>query len=122
MNETAKYLMQVDSDIVIIDNSQGVMILDFGDRKEIKDEKIKGIISNLFSVGCYEIGKIRNTIYFAIWRKFLSFEFEAGIAFLSEETGELSIQFIVKEEQLSVLGWYYYEKDYNEWRTAPPGY
>ncbi|MFT3950868.1 MAG: hypothetical protein QM689_02735 [Oscillospiraceae bacterium] len=81
----------------------------------IEDSEVVKAIKRLINqrgVNC--ISKDGNTIYFEKWR--LSDQ-SRGIAYSINKTDKPELQYLTKLEPLSEDGWYYYETDYNEWRT-----
>jgi len=82
---------------------------------EIEDEAVAKAIDRILKKRGYKaIIREGNTIYFEKW---ILFEDIHGIAYSINEGKEPTLQFLIKLEPLSENGWYYYEEDYNEWRT-----
>lgn len=63
--------------------------------------------------GYQEIRRTGNTVRFVKWTRMA--DFESGICYVHD--GTPNIEFLTAAKPLSVNGWYYYEADYNEWRT-----
>ena len=84
---------------------------------EIDDEKILETINELKRKSYQYIEKKDGIIYFERWVKF---DKGAGAAYSIDGhiPGESSIEFLTKIESLSIDKWYYYEEDYNEWRSG----
>jgi len=99
-----------------IDDTDGTMTLRFGDKIEITDRNVIKVISSLFRKGYDEIVKDEYyTIYFVRWYDF--FGCYKGFAFSSDNTADLSIQFITEQKPMNKTNWYYYVSDYEEWRV-----
>ena len=56
-------------------------------------------------------------VRFERWKKAFNYEYRSGFAYSPDTAGELNVQHIISQKELSTSGWYYYEEDYNEWRN-----
>ena len=122
----ADYLMSNDCDSIHIEAANETMLLMHHSsdsiyatiEKEyvtITAEEVNRAIKTVMGKGCNTIYKNGDTIEFLMWTKFT--DFGAGIVYYTGATGTPDIQFLTKLEPLSYEGWYYYEEDYNEWRS-----
>lgn len=84
-------------------------------KKNIKDKRVLEAITRLFEDRRYSvIGKSGNTVYFQKWER--GADLGVGIAYSLDEV-EPVLQYLTKLEPLLEENWYFYEEDYNEWRT-----
>lgn len=116
--EVSEYLLSLEDDLIVIRSGYLPMTVDFDDEVPIDNWKIKNTIRHLFFKGYSYISKSGGTIKFERWEKSFSYEFRAGFAFNSYGGEGLGIQFLMKQEELSRENWYYFEEDYNEWRSG----
>ena len=90
---------------------------DFGNRMraniDIEDDRVFAALSELGQQGYNVIGAYENTIHFQRWSGHVR---SLGIVH-STDGNEPNLLFITRLEPLSELNWYYYEEDYNVWRT-----
>ena len=127
LQQVTTYMLQLidekDLHMIIIENSSDPMTINYGDEMVIEDTEIKEIIKGLFERGYIRISFNQNTpedevvIKFKRFKKKMSYEYSSGFAYSPDAKGELNIQYIISQEELSIPGWYFYEKDYNEWRV-----
>lgn len=110
----ADYLCSLDYDYVIIRDLKGTMVVDGGEKISIDDE-IKQTIKTLFNKGYCYLAKEYYTIQFHRWDKPFDMEFQAGFAYVNDDSENLDISFVVYQEPLSKANWYYYEANYNEY-------
>ncbi len=83
-------------------------------RKIVRDTAVLNEVEYLFDKHGYkEIRKEGATVRFVRWTYIGGFE--AGICYAPDSRPQ--IEFLTATKPLSVKGWYYYEADYNEWRT-----
>lgn len=113
----ADYLLSLDFHMIVIRNNYSPMTIDYGEKMYIEDETVKETLGVLFKKGYLSISSLDNTICFERWKKRYSYEYRSGFAFSCNETGNIDIQYIINQEELSISNWYYYEEDYNEWRV-----
>lgn len=115
------YLTALEEDEVYIsmDNANPNRIKgECGKPLEFYSEEIERIVGELDNKGYYQVTKRDGVVIFDVWRKPLDAEFESGFAYSADGTGELStIQFLIGQRPLREQNWYYYEADYNEWRS-----
>lgn len=91
---------------------------EYGKPLEFQSEEIGQIVGELDKKGYYQVMKRDGTVVFDVWRKSFYAEFEAGFAYSVDGTGDLStIQFLIGQKPLQEQNWYYYEEDYNQWRS-----
>lgn len=113
-----EYFIQSDYSDIIIDKTnfkEGIISTGTNMRgKKIEDNAVVKAIERLFKRGYRKIGIYNNTIYFV---KRIMFEEERGIAYSINGEDKPIVEFLTKLDPLSQDGWYYYEADYNEWRT-----
>ena len=97
------------------DIDRGIMFTGVASRNvTIEDEEVKNAIKRLLKKQGYRrIGRYGNTIYFQVWTML---EQERGITYSIDGENNPALEFLTEFEPLSVIGWYYYEADYNEWR------
>ena len=108
----ASYLLNNDHDYVYFLDDSGYVYE--GYKKAIEDKSVAESLKYLFNEKDYKsITKDGNTIRFVKWTRFN--DFEAGICFVTD--GVPLVEFLTSTTPLSVNGWYYYEADYNEWRS-----
>lgn len=107
-------------------NTDGTMVVEIDDnvantdnrvlKKEITDERVLNLVSNLYKKGYDSIVKDdNNTIYFVRWRHPI-FGWDKGFAFSVDGSKDLDIEYLVDQKPLSKSDWYYFESDYEEWR------
>lgn len=122
----ADYLMSIDCDAIHIESADETMLLMLRSsdsiyatiEKEyvsISAEEVNRAIKTVMGKGCNTINKNGDTIEFLMWTKFT--DFGAGLVYYTGSDGTPNIQFLTKLEQLPREGWYYYEEDYNDWRS-----
>lgn len=91
------------------------------DKIQIQNEEAKQLLKKLFNRGYSNVYYNKKShpliISFSRFRKNFDVEYGAGYAYSPEAKGELDIQYIVSQKELSISNWYFYEKDYNEWRS-----
>ena len=127
LQQVSEYTLQLINEqelrMIIIENSEDPITIDFGKELDIKNDKIRQNLKVLFDRGYIRISFYRNkleddiVIEFERFKKTMSHEYRSGYAYSPNAKGELNIQYIISQEELSVPDWYYYEEDYNEWRT-----
>lgn len=117
LQTVAEYLLSLDHHLVVIRNSSGTMNVDYGDKILLDDKEAKNAVVSLYNKGYLYISRGENTVRFERWKKALSHEFRAGFAYTTNSNGNINVQFLLKQQELSVNNWYYYEEDYNEWRS-----
>ena len=127
LRQVTTYMLQLIDEqelhMIIINNSNDPITINYGDKLAIEDAEFKQAIKNLFDQGYMRISFNKNTpqdetvICFERWKKPGEYEYRSGYAYSPNAKGELNIQYIISQEDLSVPGWYYYEEDYNEWRS-----
>lgn len=91
----------------------------YGDDLQIQDEAFKEDVKTLFMRGYMDIDFEKSditTISFDRFKKPFDVEYRSGFAYTTSEEGELDVEYMISQKELSVAGWYYYEDDYNEWR------
>lgn len=110
-----EYLLSLDRTSVIIRNSYSPLEAD-GEKIEVDNKEVKKAISYLFNKGYLYIVGSNTRVYYARWKRNSSYEFRAGFAYTTNSNGNINVQFLIKQQELSVENWYYYEEDYNEWR------
>lgn len=114
----ANYFISLDYSYVSVDKSSienGVMFTGASTRYQKIDDKtalesLNRILSNRKYI---VVGKSNNTVFFEKWR-FL--EKDRGIAVSVNKEDSPLVEFLIKSEPLSEIGWYYYEADYEEYR------
>ena len=110
----AEYFANSDYPSIRITESNGKMFV--GYNKTIADDAVVKAVHRLLNKRGYRaINKNGNTISFLRWIKII--DFVSGIAYSINEEDKPKLQFLTLLEPLSESGWYYYEEDYNEWRT-----
>ena len=115
----ADYLSDLDYSFVVIDKSglknETMFTGAYTRYQKINDKRVMKSLNKVLCYGKYlTVGKSDNTVFFKKW-KFL--EKDRGIAFSINKDEPPAVEFLVKYEKLSESGWYYYESDYEEWRT-----
>ncbi len=118
LKKVAEYLMSLDYRIVTIRNDSNPMIVDFGEEIAIENKEIRAIISDLFQKGYSLIIRNDTTVKFERWEKPFDMEFHAGFAYDYDNMGDLNIQYVIRQKELAEDNWYYFEVDYNEWRSS----
>ena len=89
-----------------------------GKDMEFQSFGIEPVIAELADRGYKHIEKKDNVVIFDIWRKSFHSEFESGFVYSIDDTDNLSsIEYLTYQRSLPKEKWYYYEADYNEWRT-----
>lgn len=98
------------------DSQRGTMFTGADTQYEkIEDEAVIDALNRLFRDRGYRlVGRDNDTIFFQKWAHF---EKERGIAYLLNGEDKPVIEFMVKAEMLSEEGWFYYETDYEEFRS-----
>lgn len=114
-----EYFVNSDYSYINIDKSdlkKGVMFTGANTRdEEIEDEAVIKSLNRLLGKRGYRvIGRNDNTIFFQKWA-FL--EKDCGIAYSINGEDKPIVEFLIKLEELSEDGWYYYEADYEEYRN-----
>ncbi len=84
-----------------------------GTTVKIDDIEVATTINTLKKRGYSVIGRDGNTIHFQRWA---NLDNGCGIAY-SINGNEPTLQFLTKLEPMTEPNWYYYEENYNEWRT-----
>lgn len=112
----AEYLLSLDYTTIVIRTSYSPMEV-IGDKIEVDNKEAEKAISYLFRNGYLYIARSNTTVYYERWKKASSYEFRAGFAYTTSSNGNINIQYLMKKQELSPDGWYYYEEDYNEWRV-----
>ena len=112
------YLSNLDYSFISIDRNSlknGVMFTGASTRYQIIDDKTAlDSLKKLLNTRKYiVIGKNENTVFFQKWN-FL--EKDRGIAVPTVKEDPPFVEFITKSEDLSEIGWYYYEADYEKYR------
>ena len=120
------YLLSLDCEEVCIDDADGTLLLFYYEEaansevrtseRSIESEAIRCAVQHVFSAGCNKIFRNDETIEFLFWTRFN--DFGAGIVCCKNAITSPEIQFLTKLEPLSSTGWYYYETDFNEWRSS----
>lgn len=83
-----------------------------GQDKTIKNEDIINTFNQLKKIGYIVFGKQGQTIYFQRWSNL-----DNGRGIACSINGEKpQFQFLTKLERFSEKNWYYYEKNFNEWK------
>ena len=98
-------LVRKENQIKIIDN----------DIDSMEDIPLKNVILELRKKGYDTISKRGTIIYFQRWTDI--FTWDAGFALSINGSDELDIQYLTYQKALEMSNWYYYESDYNEWRS-----
>ena len=112
-----KYLMESDGDCFIDKTDGTIFRSETFSYEKIEEKEIIKCISRLKTHAKFKmISKHDNTIEFYIWGHWIQ-PIECGAAYSIDGSGELSIQFLLRQEPLSEPGWYYYYADDNEWRV-----
>ena len=88
-----------------------------GEEMPIEENEYKVYLAVLFERGYLRISYDEGSVEFWRWRKLFCHEYGSGFAYAKENNGDLHIQYIIHQRELSVDDWYYYEEDYNEWRV-----
>ena len=119
LNVIADYLSNLEYSYVSIDESNvesGVMFTGaYTFYQKIDDKTVLKSLKRLLNNKNYTaIGKNGNTVFFEKWN-FL--QKERGIAVSVNKKEPPSVEFLIKSEPLSEIGWYYYEADYEEYRN-----
>lgn len=82
--------------------------------QKIEDTAVLKSLNRLLKTKKYiRVGKNDNTVYFEKWR---FIEKDRGIAVPVNKENQPVVEFLIKSEPLSEIGWYYYEADYEEYR------
>ena len=116
LEQVANYLLDIKYDIVTI-RSNGEVLGDFGEKFTIENSNIRNTIDSLFKNGYLIIIKNDSTVKFERWKKGLSPEFRAGFAYDEMGKDNINIQYLIDCKEMHRSNWYYFELDYNEWRT-----
>lgn len=118
LKQVTDYLIYLDEyEFAIIENKTDSFTIMGGGKVRIHEKEICDAISNLFQKGYDRIVKHQNQgVYFERWSNSFHGRFK-GFAYCSNNSGELPVQFVVKQKQMSSADWYYYEADYERWRT-----
>lgn len=116
LEQVANYLLDIKYDIVTI-RSNGEVLGDFGEKFTIENSNIRNTIDSLFKKGYLIIIKNDSTVKFERWKKVLSPEFRAGFAYDEMGKDNINILYLIDCKEMHRSNWYYFELDYNEWRT-----
>ena len=102
----------------IIDAADGrIFRCDTFSYEQINDKEIEKCIRRLLGKRIIiEASKDDNTVEFYMWGHYIQ-PIGCGAAYSIDGSGELDVQFLLRQEPLSEPGWYYYYSDYNEWRV-----
>ena len=126
LNVVCEYLSTVDCDATIeYDRTDYYLIkyelvqstnkLDLVKLK-IEDEVVVDAVKKLFiKRGYHKIYKNENTVVFAKWHR--GPDLSGGVAYRINESAEIEIGYVTKLSPLMDENWYYYEVNYNEWRS-----
>ncbi len=118
IDEATSHLLALEESSVRIKCQQKEIKGEFGEPMFFQSSEIEQIVDELAKKGYNRITKKENIVIFDVWRKFLNVEFEAGFVYSIDGSGDLSaVQFLTYQRPLSMENWYYYEVDYNEWRS-----
>lgn len=121
LKEVNDYMISVSEELnvhmVLIENAYDPMVVGYGYEMIIENKDIKETIQTLFKKGYMYISLYDGVVCFERWKKSFDHEYRAGFAYSPDNAGELDIEYIISQEELSVPGWYFYEEDYNEWRA-----
>ena len=79
----------------------------------IGDIQAREAIHTLMQRRYRAVGKSGNTVYFLRWT---ALDRGRGIVYTIDGS-EPELEFLIRLESLSKSSWYYYEEDFNEWRT-----
>lgn len=114
----ADYLSSYDYDNIGIWEADGTMSLLLSEHVTIDDDEVNQAIKKLFHEGCYVITKSdeNNCISFSFWSRFR--DYGAGILYSIDGINVPTEYYLTKRESIGVDRWYYYEADYNLWRTS----
>lgn len=126
IDSVVDYISELPYETVIISNDKDTGLDLFVHNEDLKDAahirvdntQIKNNIRYLFEKCNYTvINKEGNTISFQRWTQFR--DVGTGIVYSIDghTPNESNLQFLTKLEPLSVKNWYYYEEDYNEWKS-----
>lgn len=115
----SEYLNGLNYSFISIDKrgiEDGVMFTGAYTRyQKIDDEIVLQALKRMLNTKkCVVIGKNHNTVFFQKWQ-FL--DKDRGIAVSINEEEQIWVEFLIKSEPLSEIGWYYYEADYEKWRN-----
>ena len=113
----ADYLIDRNCDS-FIDSADGrIFRCDTFSYEQINDKEIEKCIRRLLGKRIIiKASKNDNTVEFYMWGHVIQ-PIECGAAYSIDGSGKLDVQFMLRQEPLSELGWYYYYSDYNEWRV-----
>lgn len=121
IDKATSYLMALEESRVHIKCQEKKITGELGEPMKVQSSEMEQIVEKLRSKGYYYITKRENVVIFAVWRKPFDVEFEAGFVYSIDGSGVLSsITFLTYQEPMANKNWYYYESDYNEWRTLQP--
>ncbi len=115
----ADYLANSEYDFICIDASDIKKEVMFTghvtDDQKIDDKAVLKALKRLLKYGKYkEVRKSYDTVVFEKWH---FFEQERGIATPVDKEKLPVVEYLILSEPLSEKGWYYYQADYEEWRS-----
>lgn len=118
IDEAVSHLLMLEESRVNIECQQKEITGELGKPMEFQSVKMEQIVEKLKEKGYYYITKRENVVIFDVWRKPFDVEFEAGFVYSVDGSGDLSeISYLTDQRSLPKQNWYYYESDYNEWRS-----
>jgi hypothetical protein len=119
ISDITEYMLSLEETPVYIECEKIELRGRFGEPMDFQSPEIERLVEALAEKGYLQIQKMDSIVVFDIWRKRFNEEFESGFVYSTYGTGDLSaIPFLVYQRPLSKENWYYYESDYNEWRSA----
>lgn len=112
-----EYFIQSEFPEIYISDMSGYMFTGIDTKNvQIKNKEVLAAVKRLmFRKGYINMAKEGNTINFTMWRGIA--DVMKGIAYSIDGENKPTLQFLTKLEPLKEPGWYYYEEDYNEYRT-----
>ena len=113
----ADFLLAQKYSSISIQRNQNYMVANFGEHFPFDNDEVENTVNSLFDKGYLYFYRSNNTVHFERWKKWMYHEYRSGFAYLNEDSCNLDIQFLIEQQEMSVAGWYYYEDDYNEWRS-----
>lgn len=109
------FLTESNYEWAYIDDASGTLLADLT-TVPIDNPEVSDAVFRLFDKGYYtSILKDGTTISFEQWRAF-QLDIECGIAYSTDKTANLNVQFLTEAVALSEEDWFYYVADYELWR------
>ena len=113
------YLLDFGNIDVVIKNKYGDMLIGWKKEETVENDEVRDAIRSLWKKGCLEIYKDfkNNAIIYQIWRRTIG-HVQGGFVYAIDTTMLPDIQFLTELRPLTRDGWYYYNAEYEKWRSG----